>query len=227
MSTVEVKMEVGATSETVQVQASALSLDTASPVIGTTLEPELVRRLPSKINGLARQIDAFMYLAPGVQGNANSHNINGGVTYENEVQFNCVPVTFVDFAGNQTNINPPYEAVSEFRVNSSTFDARYGLGQGAVTYQMASGTNRFHGDGFEILRNQFFDSVDFFPTTFNSKGKPVPPVNQQNNYGFTLSALFLCQSYTMGRIAPFPISLPTGLSRTKRRTALERYRPQR
>ncbi len=186
MTTVSVQMELGAPSETVQVKASTLALETTSQVLGTTLEPELVRTAPIEINSLARQIDSFMFLAPGVQGNASSHNINGGVTYENEVQFNGVPVAFVDYAGNQTYINPPYEAISEFRVNSSTFDAQFGLGQGAVTYQMASGTNQLHGDAFEILRNQFLDSVYFFPTTFNSQGKPVPPVDQQNNYGFTL-----------------------------------------
>ncbi len=204
-TTVSIQMEVGATTETVQVQASAIALDTASPIIGTTLEPELVKNAPIEINSLARQIDAFMYLAPGVQGSAGSHNINGGVTYENEVQFNGVPVAFIDFAGNQTYINPPYEAVSEFRVNSSTFSAQYGLGQGAVTYQMASGTNQFHGDGFDILRNQYFDSSYFAPfaTTFDSAGKPIPPVDQQNNYGFTLSGPILLPKIYNGKNRTF------------------------
>ncbi len=92
----------------------------------------------------------------------------------------------MDYAGNQTYINPPYESVDEFRVNSSTFDARYGIGQGAVTFNMASGTNQFHGDVFEILRNQLFDSDGFFPVRFSANGNPAPPINQQNNYGFTL-----------------------------------------
>jgi hypothetical protein len=205
MSTANIQMQIGSTTETVQVQGSALALETASPVIGATLEPELVKTAPIEINSLARQTDSFMYLTPGVQGNATSHNINGGVTYENEVQFNGVPVAFVDFSGNQTYINPPYESVSEFRVNSSTFDAQYGLGQGAVTYQMASGTNKFHGDGFEILRNQFFDSSYFAPfaTTFNSAGKPIPPIDQQNNYGFTLSGPVLLPKIYNGKNRTF------------------------
>jgi hypothetical protein len=205
MTTINVPMEVGATSETVEVQGSAVSLDTASPIIGTTLEPELVKTAPIEINGLSRQIDAFMYLAPGVGGNAGSHWINGGVTYENEVQFNGVPVAFVQFQGNQTYINPPYEAVSEFRVNTATFDAQYGLGQGAVAFQMASGTNQFHGDGFDILRNQYFDSPYFAPfaTTFNSAGKPIPPVDQQNNYGFTLSGPILLPKIYNGKNRTF------------------------
>jgi hypothetical protein len=186
MSTVSFQMSPGATTETVQVKEGDVLLNTTSPTLGTTLEPELVKNAPIEINGLARQIDSFMFLAPGVQGSTTSHNINGGVTFENEVQFNGVPVAFVDYAGNQTYINPPYEAISEFRVNSSTFDARYGLGQGAVTYNMASGTNDLHGDAFEILRNQLFDSSGFFPTHFSADGKPAPPVDQQHNYGFTV-----------------------------------------
>ena len=158
---------------------------------------------PIEINGLARQIDSFMYLAPGVQGSASSHNINGGVTYENEVQFNGVPVAFVQFSGNQTNINPPYEAVSEFRVNSSTFDPQFGLGQGAVVFNMASGTNDFHGDAFEILRNQLFDSDGFFPTRFGPSGNPLPPIDQQNNFGFTVGGPVIVPKLYNGRNRTF------------------------
>jgi hypothetical protein len=186
MSTVNFNMVPGATTSTVQVKASTITLNMTTPSIGTSLEPELVQTAPIEINGLARQIDSFMYLAPGVQGTANSHNINGGVTYENEVQFNGVPVAFVQFSGNQTYINPPYESISEFRVNSSTFDSQFGLGQGAVTYNMASGTNQLHGDAFEILRNQLFDSAGFFPTQFSPDGHPTAPTDQQNDFGFTV-----------------------------------------
>jgi hypothetical protein len=186
VSSINVRMSPGATSETVSVKEADISLNTTSPGIGTTLEPELVKNAPIEINGLARQIDSFMYLAPGVQGNATSHVINGGVSFENDVQFNGVPVAFVQFEGNQTYINPPYEAVSEFRVDSSTFDPQFGLGQGAVTFNMASGTNSLHGDAFEILRNQLFDSAGFFPIRFGNDGKPEAPIDQQNNYGFTV-----------------------------------------
>jgi hypothetical protein len=213
MSTLTFQMVPGAINETVRVEGSALSLETTNPTIGTTLERELVTTAPIEINGLARQIDSFMFLAPGVQGgsasaggissSASSHNINGGVTFENEVQFNGVPVAFVDYSGNQTYINPPYEAVSEFRVNSSTFDARYGLGQGAVTYNMASGTNQFHGDGFEILRNQLFDSSGFFPSHFSADGHPSPPVDQQHNYGFTLGGPVIIPKLYNGRNRTF------------------------
>ena len=112
MSTVALTLVPGAVSETVKVTGSEISLNTTSPELGTTLEPELVSVAPIEISGMARQIDSFSYLAPGVQGSATYHNINGGDTFENEVQFNGVPVAFVQYQGNQTNINPPYEAVN-------------------------------------------------------------------------------------------------------------------
>lgn len=203
ISTVDVALSAGAVTQTVQVTGNELTLDTTSPVLGTTLEPELVKNAPIEINGMARQIDSFAYLAPGVTGSATYHSINGGDTYLNAVQFNGVPVDFVQFQGNQTNINPPYEAVSEFRVNSSTFDAQYGLGQGAVTFQMASGTNQLHGDGFDILRNQLFDSAGFFPTRFTPAGVPEPPIDQQNNYGFTVGGPVIIPFLYNGRNRTF------------------------
>ncbi len=196
MATLNIVLTPGATSQTVEIKESSITLDTTSPVVGTTLEPELVKDAPIEINGLARQVDSFIYLAPGVIGSANYHTIDGGVTYENEVQFNGVPIAFVQFQGNQTNINPPYEAVNEFRVDSSTFDSQFGLGQGAVTFNLASGTNALHGDAFEILRNQLFDSDGFFPIRFSPSGKPEPPIDQQNNYGFTVGGpVFLPKIY--------------------------------
>jgi hypothetical protein len=203
ITTINLTLTPGAATETVNVKGTETSLDTTSPEVGTTIEPELVSDAPIEISGLARQIDSFSYLVPGVQGSAGSHNINGGVTYENETQFNGIPVAFVQFQGNQTNINPPYEAVDEFRVNSSTFDAQYGLGQGAVTFNMASGTNQLHGDAFEIMRNQLFDSVGFFPTRFSATGKAVPPINQENNYGFTVGGPVIVPRLYHGRNRTF------------------------
>jgi hypothetical protein len=66
MSTLALTLVPGAASETVNVKGTTISLDTTSPEIGTTLEPELVDAAPIEISGLARQIDSFSYLAPGV-----------------------------------------------------------------------------------------------------------------------------------------------------------------
>ena len=122
----------------------------------------MVAALPNEVAGRGRQIDALQFLAPGTTGSTFSHRISGGVDFEQEIVYNGIPVPQPETEGYTTNFNPPYEMVQEFRVERSTFSAQFGLGQGALTYQMASGTNSYHGDLFEINRNSFFDSVGFF-----------------------------------------------------------------
>ena len=97
--------------------------------------------------------------------------------------FNGIPVAQSETQGLQTNINPPYELVSQFSVLNSVFSAQYGLGQGVAQYQFASGTNRLHGDAFEILRNDYFDAPGVNP---NTPGKPNP--DKEHNFGFSVGA---------------------------------------
>ena len=104
--------------------------------------------------------------------------MNGGVDLETEILYNGNPVPQPETSGFTGNFNPPFELINEFRVERSTFSAKYGLAQGAVTYQTASGTNYYHGDAFYITRNQYFDARGYFNKT--------TPIDRQNNYGFTV-----------------------------------------
>ena len=202
-ATIDFALAPGVQSQQVVVTANAIELNTTAPELGTTLEPAVLNAIPIEIAGYARQIDQFVFLAPGVQGNSFSKNINGGVVFESEVLFNGIPVPQPETEGYQTNFNPPYELVSEFRVERSTFSAQYGLAQGAVTYNMTSGTNQLHADAFEILRNNLFDSDGFFPTHFSSDGNPAPPVDHENNYGFTIGGPVVLGRFYNGRNRTF------------------------
>jgi hypothetical protein len=184
-STVNVSLSAGATSETVEVTADAIALNTTQPQLGSTIEPAVVAALPNEVSGRGRQIDALQFLAPGTTGSTFSHRISGGVDFEQEIVYNGIPAPQPETEGYTTNFNPPYEMVKEFRVERSTFSAQFGLGQGALTYQMASGTNSYHGDVFEINRNSFFDSVGFFNGPAWG-GSNTPPTDHENNYGFTV-----------------------------------------
>lgn len=184
-STVNITLSTGSTAETVEVTASAITLNTTQPQLGTTVEPTVVKALPVEVGGRGRQVDALQFLAPGVTGDTFSHRVNGGVDFEQEILYNGVPAPQPETEGYTVNFNPPYEMVSEFHTSQSTFSAQYGLGQGALTYQMASGTNQYHGDLFEINRNSFFDSVGFFNNTAQG-GTGRVPTDHENNYGFTI-----------------------------------------
>jgi hypothetical protein len=178
-ATIDITLQAGSADQIVEVTANLISLNTSQPELGTTIENQVVQALPTEVSGgRGRQIDQFIFLAPGVQGSTFSKRINGGVDFQTEVVFNGIPAPQAETSGMQTNFNPPYEMVNEFRIERSTFSAQYGLAQGAVTYQMASGTNAFHGDVFEINRNNFFDAKGYFNDT--------TPIDKENNYGFTV-----------------------------------------
>ena len=177
--TVDAVLQPGNTQQTVTVSETGIALDTSAPSLNTTIENKVVQELPNVIaGGRGRQIDNFIFLAPGVTGSTFSHRINGGVDFQNEVVFNGIPMAQSETQGFQTIWNPPFELVNSFNVLRSSFSAQYGLAQGVVTYQTASGTNQFHGDAFEIIRNNFFDARGAY--------NPTVPIDQENNYGFTI-----------------------------------------
>ncbi len=186
--TVDFPLATGTASETVQVTASEISLNTTQPELGSTIEPVVVQALPEEVSGRGRQVDQLQFLAPGTTGNTFSHRDSGGVDFEQEIVYNGIPAPQPETEGYTTNFNPPFNLVQEYRVERSTFSAQFGLGQGALTYQMASGTNSYHGDLFEINRNSFFDSVGFFnvPPWNSGNTRDVPPVDHENNYGFSI-----------------------------------------
>jgi hypothetical protein len=200
--TVDFTMAQGAVTESVEVTASAIALNTTQPQIGTTIEPEVVAALPVEVSGRGRQIDSLQFLAPGTTGSTFSHRTNGGVDFQQEVIYNGVPFPQPETEGYTTNVNPPFEMVQEFRVERSNFAAQFGLGQGAITYNFASGTNQIHGSAFEINRNSFFDSAGFFNNKYWSS-TPGVPTDHENNYGFAFGIPIVIPKLYNGRNKTF------------------------
>src|ERR1700731_2103826 len=97
VSNADVALTTGTVNQTVEVQAQEISLETTQPQLGTLIENKLVQEAPILIGGgpgnlgsRGRQIDEYLFIAPGVQGGEFSHRINGGVDFENEVMFNGI-----------------------------------------------------------------------------------------------------------------------------------------
>jgi hypothetical protein len=190
-ATADATLSAGTSSTTVEVTAPSITLQTDEPNFGTVIQEKIVQEMPTFIGGgRDRQIDEYLFLAPGVTGSSFSHRINGGIDYQNEVMFNGVVSAQAETQGFQTIYNPPYELVSEFNVISSNFSAKYGFSQGVASYRFASGTNQLHGDVFEINRNSFFDAAGANPPgTGIVNGVPVKgpvPHDVENNYGFSV-----------------------------------------
>jgi hypothetical protein len=184
--TIDFTLSAGAANETVQVTADQIALNTTQPELGSEIEPVVVQALPEEVSGRGRQVDELQFLAPGTIGSTFSHRVSGGVDFEEEIVYNGIPAPQPETEGYTTNFNPPYDLVEESKVERSTFSAQWGLGQGALTYQMKSGTNQYHGELFEINRNSFFDSVGFFNGPAFG-GVNTPPPDHENNYGFDIA----------------------------------------
>ena len=84
---------------------------------------------------------------------------------------------------NVWSISPPPDAIQEFNVQSHITDAQFSISSGAnVNVVTKTGTNQFHGDVWEFIRNNDLDAANFFDNYFNNK---IPPF-RQNQYGIYL-----------------------------------------
>lgn len=181
-STANAVLQPGTVEEEVQVNAASVALQTEQPEIGTSINETLLTELPQEISGGNRQIDAFIFLVPGVTGSGFSHRINGGVDEQTEVMFNGIPESWSEVSGFTFWNQPPYDAIKDVNVLTGTFSAQYGLGQGVEQYTAKSGTNQIHGDAFGFLRDSFFDApgatADVLGNDRLKKGEPFTDVER-------------------------------------------------
>ncbi len=178
-------LEVGASSETVEVTGAAPLVDSATSSLGQVIDNKRIIELP--LNG--RNPFALGNLSgnttPMFGMGSNLPFIAGGGRFSaNEVTLDGVDNNTVSNAGaigrNGIAVVPSVDAVQEFKVKTSTFSAEFGHAAGAViNATIKSGTNAFHGTLFEFLRNNALDANNFFT---NSAGQPRAPFHQ-NQFG--------------------------------------------
>jgi Carboxypeptidase regulatory-like domain len=160
--TLNITLQVGAVTQEVQVSASAVMVETQNEAVGQVTPPQEVQNLP--LNG--RQVTDLLPLSGAVgQGRAFRASypssavisIAGGA--QGSVAYWLDGGTHNDPLSNQNLPLPFPDTVEEFKVETSSLPAQYGTHpSGAVTVVTKSGTNAFHGDVFEYVRNYMFDS---------------------------------------------------------------------
>src|SRR5215467_1933091 len=181
----QIKLEVGATTETVEVTGAAPLVDSATSSLGQVIENKSIVDMP--LNG--RNPFSLGLLSgnttPMFGMGSNLPFIAGGGRFSaNEVTLDGVDNNTVSNAGaigrNGIAVVPSVDAVQEFKVKTNNFSAEFGHAAGAViNATIKSGTNQYHGTVFEFLRNNNLDANNFFT---NAAGLPRAPFHQ-NQFG--------------------------------------------
>ena len=181
-------LEVGAVGETVTVEAQTPVVDSASAALGTVINENKIVELPLNGRNYAQLACLIPGVTPGQRHSNDTVNFsnpyqisaNGQRQFNTELTLDGVSVNSALL--NQSNLRPSIDALQEFRVQTGNYSAEFGMQSGAqVNLVLKNGTNQFHGDLFEFLRNQKLDARDFFQTRTQDK-TPF----KQNQYGAVL-----------------------------------------
>jgi hypothetical protein len=170
--TVDAKLDVGAVSSHVDVQATAELLQKSDAEIGAVIESQQLRDIP--VNG--RNWATLMTLAPGAinVGGGGQRDIRfaGRARDDNNYTFDGIDASGIQEQPQKADarLNISLESIREFRVNSAVYTAESGGAGGAqIDAVSRTGTNDFHGSAFDFLRNDIFDARSpFDPSTLPS-----------------------------------------------------------
>ncbi|MES2390335.1 MAG: carboxypeptidase regulatory-like domain-containing protein, partial [Acidobacteriota bacterium] len=170
---IDVTMQVGSTSEVVEVSAAPPQLDTQTSSLGQVITGQTVADLP--LNG--RSTFRLIALTPGVTFSQSAYGqfgdvpvnstwdtnftINGGRAQSNEILIDGVPSSAGFF--DQITTLPIVDETEEFKVQSNNLSAQYGrYSGGVINVTTKSGTNDFHGNLYDFVRNSAFDANEWF-----------------------------------------------------------------
>jgi hypothetical protein len=184
---IDVQLEVGGIEQAVTVTAESPVVDTTSKQLGGIVKGEELNDMPS----LNRNFTSYLSLLPGITATlstdsfgADSIRVNGQATQNANYM--------LDGAGNNDNFNngnggaqarTPVEAVQEFQLLTSQFDAEFGSTSGGVVNAVSKqGTNQLHGVAFFFNQNQSMTSLDYFARQQNLS----KPEAQQKQWGGNL-----------------------------------------
>lgn len=214
---IDIALQVGGSTETVEVTGEPPVVDTTSTQLGAVVNSRDATQLPLN----QRDVYQLLQLQPGVQsqlGNdlfygsdkAGVVTVNGGRGRSNNYSVNGGDGN--DLFANLPAVQPSADSIEEFRVITNNFDAEYGRNSGSVVNVVTkSGTNDWHGSAFEFLRNKVLNAKGFYDTT--------KPDFIQNQFGGTFGGpikkdkTFVFASYEGRRIkegiSSNPVQVPT------------------
>lgn len=166
---VNIQLEVGGTQETVTVSAGrAVLVDTASASTSITIDSQMLQSLPNNtlqplnfvfnLAGTTESVANYMSTRSGtVDQNTSTFGLNGGRTAEALILVDGASSTAIDWGGMM--VSPIQDSVQEQQIVQNVYDAQYQRGgSGVVTLVTRGGSNDFHGEVYDFMRNNGFDA---------------------------------------------------------------------
>ncbi|MDR3772791.1 MAG: TonB-dependent receptor [Terracidiphilus sp.] len=193
-ATANLSLKVSGATQTVEVTAQGQVLDAQDATTGLVVDRKFINDLPL----IDRNVMDLTMLTPGVT-EADDQCVGcGGTNFVSNGSRNATADVLMDGATltnyepnggvTQMTYTPSSEAVDELRVEQSNFSAEYGFsGASVVNMITRSGSNAFHGSGYDFVRNKIADSNNWFN---NLNGNPLPSVHRHNFGGTAGGPIF-------------------------------------
>ncbi|MBT9331856.1 TonB-dependent receptor [Paracidobacterium acidisoli] len=178
---IDAKLLPGSTSQTVQVNATALQVETSDTQLKQVVTASQLEQIPME----GRDPAGLQKLEPGVVESSDrlgNFSSNGSQTPQNAYLVNGIDITDVSLNQEGLQVNP--DALQEEDIVTSTINPESSRNSGAIINQVVKpGSNRFHGSGFEFYRDTFLNNGNYF--------SQIRPDFHQNLYGGTLGGPLL------------------------------------
>jgi hypothetical protein len=189
---VDIVLDIGAAEQTVVVTEALPQVNTTSGELGGLVDEQKMSDLP--LNG--RNYIDLTLLESGISHSAEAGTIssrttgiwfssNGAPPRSNHILLDGAVLNNVEgaIAGSVGGNTLGVDGIREYKVITNMFSAEYGVTMGSQVVMVSkNGTNKFHGDVFEYLRNDVMDAANFFDTPASSGGRRLPPY-KRNNFG--------------------------------------------
>jgi hypothetical protein len=162
----DVSLKIGQESQTVEVTSNVVQVDTTGAVLGKVENQRMINDLPLADRDTLQLglLQAGVFSPDPDDGSGNPFSVSG--QRSESLTFLLDGANNTDFLGNNIVVNPNPDAVEEFKILTNNYDAQYGRTSGGIVNQITkSGTNSFHGDAFEFLRNTDLNARDYFLPT--------------------------------------------------------------
>ena len=224
----DVRLEIGNTTQAVTVSSEAPLVETRTSDVSQLIESKSIQDLPlgnRRTLNVLQLSGAAVFVSYPVNTPANvnpNFSLAGGRTQSQMAWIDGSNAQNIRIGQGQINLDPPVEAVQEVKVLSNNYAAEYGGSAGGVVIETTkSGTNHFHGSGYEFLRNNAFDAPGYFAPVVD--GSKVSPELRYNVFGVTAGGpiikdkTFFFFSYEGQRLVTSStntLTVPTLLQRT-------------